>query len=268
MDVELAQIRSRLGDVEYNLKKHLEIIETSTADCIIFPELSLTGYLIRDMVYEMPEKTKKAIDRIAEISRCTVLGTVTEYKPGILRNTAAVIIDGKVEYVYKFFLPTYGLFEERRYFQPGDPLHDIKVFSYKDITFGVIICEDAWHPEPAEALAIKGAEAIFIPSASPMRKLQNTKLLIEDNWEALLKSHSLMNGIWSVFVNAVGAQEEEYFWGGSMVSSPYGTIVIKAKKFEEDRIRVRITKDEVRKARYFSSFRDFNRDFHRILSSL
>lgn len=268
MDIELAQIRPRLGDIEYNLKKHIDVIETSTADCVIFPELSLTGYLLRDMVYEMPEKTKKAIEKISEISKCTIFGTVTEYRPGILRNSAAVVIDGKIDYVYKFFLPTYGLFEERRYFQPGDPLHDIKVFKYKDLKFGVIICEDAWHPEPAEVLAVRGADAIFIPSASPMRKVQVGKLMIEDNWEALIKAHSLMNGIWTVFVNAVGAQEEEYFWGGSMVSSPFGTVIAKAKKFEEDRVRVRIDVEEVRKARYFSSFRDFNRDFHKVLSSL
>lgn len=268
MDVELAQIRPKLGDVEHNLEKHIEIIQTSTADCVIFPELSLTGYLLRDIVYEMPKKTQKAIDKIVEISKCAILGTITEYKHGILRNSAAVIIDGKLDYIYKFFLPTYGLFEEKRYFQPADPLHDIKIFKYKDITFGIVICEDAWHPEPIQVLAIKGADAVFIPSASPMRKLQESKLLIEDNWETLIKSHSLMYGIWSAFVNNVGAQEEEYFWGGSMVSSPYGTIVAKAKKFEEDRLIVNINTEDVRKARYFSSFRDFNRDFHRVLSNL
>ncbi|AWR96506.1 amidohydrolase [Acidianus sulfidivorans JP7] len=267
MDIELAQINPKLGDVDYNLKKHMEIIETSMADCVIFPELSLTGYLLRDMVYEIHQKSEKAIQKIAEISKCSIVGTVKEYRYGILRNSAAVIIDGKIDYVYKFFLPTYGLFEEKRYFQPGDPLKDVKTFKYKDFTFGVVICEDAWHPEPIQALALKGADAVFIPSSSPMRKLQSN-LAIEDNWKSLLKAHSLMNGIWSVFVNSVGSQEEEYFWGGSMVVSPYGTITVQGKKFEEELIKAKIDIDDVRKSRYFSSFRDFNRDFHRMLSNL
>ncbi|MDT7901306.1 MAG: nitrilase-related carbon-nitrogen hydrolase [Acidianus sp.] len=267
MDIELAQIRPKLGDVEYNLGKHLEIIQTSSADCIIFPELSLTGYVLRDLVYEVFKEAEKAVTKIVDNSKCAIFGTIKEVRPGILRNSAVISIEGNYDYIYKFYLPTYGLFEERRYFQPGDPLSDIKIFRYKGINFGVVICEDAWHPEPIEALALKGADAVFIPASSPMRRLEEN-LLIENNWESLIKAHSLMYGIWTAFVNAVGSQEEEYFWGGSMVSSPQGTIKVKAKKFEEDRIFTKIDLEDVRKARFFSSFRDHNRDFHRLLSNL
>ncbi|MBW9140816.1 MAG: amidohydrolase [Candidatus Aramenus sp.] len=264
LKVELAQIRPKLGDIEFNLSKHVEIIETSSADCVVFPELSLTGYVLRDLVYEVYRDLKKASQKIADKAKCAIFGTIDEVMPGVLRNSAGVAIEGKLDFVYKFFLPTYGLFEERRYFQPGNPLKDLKVFSYKGFKFGVAICEDAWHPEPIEALALLGAEVVFIPSASPMRRL-STRLAIEDQWEALLKAHSIMHGIWSAFVNAVGSQEEEYFWGGSMIVNPLGVVVARAQKFEEARLTSLIDREDIRRARYFSSFRDHNRDFHRAM---
>ena len=267
LKIELAQIRPKLGDVKLNLEKHLEIIQSSTADCIVFPELSLTGYVLRDLVYEVYKEGEKAVERLSDENKCIIAGLVKETRPGILRNTAAIIIDHKVDYVYKFYLPTYGLFEERRYFQPGDPKKDLKIFEYKGIKFGVIICEDAWHYEPIQALTLMGADTIFIPASSPMRRL-SVKLGIQDNWEALLKAHSLINGIWTVFVNTVGSQEEEFFWGGSMVVSPSGEIIAKAKLFEENSIITEINLNEVRKNRFFSSFREHNRDFYDVLKNL
>ena len=267
LKVELAQIRPKLGDVKLNLEKHLEIIKSSTADCVIFPELSLTGYVLRDLVYETYKESEKAVERLAEENKCIIVGLIKEIRPGILRNSAAIIIDHKVDYIYKFYLPTYGLFEERRYFQAGDPKKDLKVFEYKGIKFGVVICEDAWHYEPIQALVLMGADTIFIPSASPMRRL-SAKLWIQDSWEALLKAHSLINGIWTAFVNNVGSQEEEFFWGGSMIVSPSGEIVSRAKLFEEDNIIAEINLDEVRKNRFFSSFRDVNKDFYDVLRNL
>lgn len=265
--VELAQIKPKLGDINYNLEKHIAILSTSSADCVIFPELSLTGYVLRDLAFEVFRESEKAINKIAEVAKCAVFGTVKEVRTGILRNTAVVSINGKVDYVYKFYLPTYGLFEERRYFQPGNPLKDLKVFEINGMKFGVVICEDGWHPEPIEALVMMGADAVFIPAASPLRRLDR-RLLIQDNWEALVKAHSLMYGIWTAFTNAVGSQEEEFFWGGSMISNPRGEIVARAKLFEEDRISYYLNEEDIRIARFFSSFRDHNSDFHKILSNI
>ncbi|AHC50540.1 amidohydrolase [Sulfolobus acidocaldarius SUSAZ] len=267
--VELAQISSKLGDVEYNLNKHLEILQTSSAECVVFPELSLTGYVLKDLVYEVYKDSENALNKIAENARgCAIVGFIKEVRPGILRNTAGVVVNSQINYVYKFYLPTYGLFEERRYFQPGNPIRDLNIFEYKGLRFGVIVCEDAWHYEPIEALTMLGADAIFIPSASPIRRLTSHKLFIQDNWEALLKAHSLINGIWTLFSNSVGSQEEEYFWGGSMAVSPLGEIKAKAKLFEEDRIIIEINIDENRKNRFFSSFREHISTFHDVLREL
>ncbi|MEM3292533.1 MAG: nitrilase-related carbon-nitrogen hydrolase [Saccharolobus sp.] len=268
LKIELAQIRSYLGDVQRNYEKHLEILQTSTADCVIFPELSLTGYILKDLTYEIYKDAQKFTQKLAEkVDKCAIFGTINEVRRGILRNSAAVIINGKLDYVYKFYLPTYGLFEERRYFQRGDPLADLKIFNYKGFKFGVVICEDAWHPEPIEAISLMGADIVFIPSASPMRRL-GEKLAIEDNWDSLLKAHSLMNTVWTVFVNVVGSQEEEYFWGGSRVVSPLGEVKTKLKLFYEDRQDFELVENEIIKARFFSSYRDHIREFHSVLNRL
>lgn len=269
MRVELAQIRPLLGDVERNFLKHKEIVETSDSDCVVFPELSLTGYVLKDLVFELFRYSERAVEKLAEIagSKCVVAGTIKEVRPGVLRNSAAVIINGDVQYVYKFYLPTYGLFEERRYFQRGDPARDLRIFRHAGVNFGVMICEDAWHPEPAEALALMGADLILIPAASPMRRL-GKGLAIQDNWEALLKAHAIMNTVWIAFVNTVGAQEEEFFWGGSMVVSPLGEVKLRLKVFEEDRAVYSIDVDELRRARFFSSFRDHISSFHKVLAKL
>ncbi|MGC8582239.1 MAG: nitrilase-related carbon-nitrogen hydrolase [Thermoproteus sp.] len=267
--IELAQIRPFLGDVERNLLKHKEIVETSDSDCVVFPELSLTGYVLKDLAFELFRHSEKAVEKLADAAggKCVVAGAIKEVRPGVLRNSAAVIINGEINYVYKFYLPTYGLFEERRYFQRGDPLKDLKVFQHAGVKFGVIICEDAWHPEPAEALALMGADLILVPAASPMRRL-GKDLAIQDSWEALLKAHALMNTVWMAFVNTVGSQEEEFFWGGSMVVSPLGEVKLRLKIFEEDRAVYALDMDELRRARFFSSFRDHISSFHKILAEL
>jgi predicted amidohydrolase len=267
--IELAQIRPFLGDVERNLLKHKEIVETSDSDCVVFPELSLTGYVLKDLAFELFRHSEKAVEKLADAAggKCVVAGAIKEMRPGVLRNSAAVIINGEINYVYKFYLPTYGLFEERRYFQRGDPLKDLKVFQHAGVKFGVIICEDAWHPEPAEALALMGADLILVPAASPMRRL-GKDLAIQESWEALLKAHALMNTVWMAFVNTVGSQEEEFFWGGSMVVSPLGEVKLRLKIFEEDRAVYALDMDELRRARLFSSFRDHISSFHKILAEL
>ncbi|BCU69279.1 nitrilase-related carbon-nitrogen hydrolase [Stygiolobus caldivivus] len=269
LKIELAQIKPKLGDVPYNLDKHIEIIQTSSADCIIFPELSLTGYVLRDLVFDVYKESEKAVHKLLDNKgkKCVIAGLVKEVRPGILRNSVVILTDEKTNYIYKFYLPTYGLFEERRYFQAGDPRTDLIVNEYKGYKFGVVICEDAWHYEPIEALALMGADLIFVPAASPMRRLSRS-LVIKDQWEALLKAHSIINGIWSIFVNTVGSQEEEFFWGGSMVISPLGEIITSAKLFEEDRVITEINLDEVRKNRFFSSFREHLQGFHEVLHKL
>lgn len=158
-----------------------------------------------------------------------------------------------------------------RYFTPADPSYDLRTFDSGKVRFGVIICEDAWHPEPSEALARMGADVIFCIASSPARGIHqpNAKgeLLIERQWKNLLAAHAIMNNAFLVFVNRAGAEDEEYFWGGSMVVSPSGEVIASARRYEPDLLTVELDLSEVEKARRMSSFKDHRAKLHRILET-
>jgi predicted amidohydrolase len=143
----LAQISTKLGDVESNTNKHIERIKESNADIICFPELSLTGYMIKDISFEIYDKCLKAIENIKrkiKKDQLVIVGSVIKNELQTINNGAFIIRGNEiVGNTKKFYLPTYGLFEEMRYFTPASPLNDLKVFEFKGINFGVIICEDA-----------------------------------------------------------------------------------------------------------------------------
>ena len=162
-------------------------------------------------------------------------GYVKQDALGLVQNSAAIMGDGKlIGTTSKFFLPTYGLFEELRYFVPGNPKTDLRVFESDKCRFGVIICEDAWHPEPIQALARLGAEIIFCLASSPARGIGKSEpggeLPIESQWLSLLKAHALMSNVFIAFVNRVGPEDDEFFWGGSTVVSPAGEITGQGKE--------------------------------------
>ncbi len=275
--VALAQISTRIGDLEGNKEKHLSYIRLAKregADLVVFPELSLTGYLLKDLAYEVPKHCAAAIQELA--SECidihAVVGFVHEVRPGIVCNAAAVLGQGKVRCIIpKFYLPTYGLFEEGRYFKPGDPLRDLKVVDAGFGTFGVLICEDLWHPEPAEALALMGAEVIICIASSPLRGLNRPiggRPWIDHAWSALTTSAALMYGVHVVFVNRAGHEDEEFFWGGSRIVAPDGVERCSCSIMDEDFKICEIDLSENTRARRFSSFRIHLRDFHRALARL
>jgi predicted amidohydrolase len=261
------------------MDRHIAILSNlkeEGADVVAFPELSLTGYLMKDVAFEVSKLCKGAIETISEHvpqgQKC-ICGFVREERLGMIQNAASIIGHKSIEgTVAKFYLPTYGLFEEMRYFVPGTPAHDLKTFSIKGINFGVLICEDAWHPEPVEALARLGSDVIICIASSPARGVQRTnankEILIESQWKKLLSAHALMNNIFMVFVNRAGPEDEEYFWGGSMIISPTGEVASQAKKYEEDLLVADIDLQEVSNSRKFSSFKDHRPGFHKVLEDL
>jgi predicted amidohydrolase len=253
--VALAQTSSDLGRVSANLKKHLSLVEEARkkgCDVICFPELSLTGYVLRDLIYHMPAPCEAALQKLAEASKgiYTIAGFVEEGRKGILYNSVAVLKDAKILSVTrKLFLPTYGLFEEKRYFSEGESAKISVVESAKG-PFGICICEDAWHFEPASILSAKGAEVIFCPAASPSRGYgvsQDGSLGIQRSWRSLAAAHSLINNAFFIFVNNTGSQDAEGFYGGSFAMSPSGQVLVQAKTDAEDMAIAEIDLDETRK---------------------
>jgi len=177
--ISLAQVNTRLGDISYNLEKHLEFIErakSEQADIILFPELSLTGYSLKDAVYDVAlsadDDFLKPLFRASKsISICFGLVELTDTLEA--KNSNFFLEDGQLRARHrKVYLPTYGVFEEKRYFTSGNRF---RAFDSRHGRFGILICEDMWHSSSTMILAQDGALAIFVSSAGPLRGVQGEK---------------------------------------------------------------------------------------------
>lgn len=279
MKIGIAQISSKLGNVRENLEKHKKIIEEAklnSVDLVVFPELSLTGYNLKDLYFELSSDCNEALTELIPLSKeiHVAVGLIYEPRIGIYYNSYAILGEGRVKQIYhKFYLPSYGLFEESRYFSEVDfnYIMNLKPVTIKDFKVAAIICEDAWHPEPAELLARIGTDIILIPASSPARNFYNMKdgkLPISSTWEAIVKTRAVENASYVIFINRVGPEDEEFFWGGSMVASPEGEIVASAKVNEEDFIVYEIDITSMIRARRFSSFKKHMREIHERLMRL
>lgn len=270
----LAQVGSLLGNVPLNLRKHLELVgkaRRERVNVLAFPELSLTGYMLKDLAYELSEDCARAVEELSRSSEgmCILVGLVEEPRAGMYRNSVATICDGEVlGYTPKLYLPNYGIFEESRYYAEGG-VEDVRVYRFGGLCFGSVICEDAWHPEPVEYLARLGADLVFIHASSPIRGVYGRgATLPEKIWESINITRAVENTIFVAFVNRVGSEDEEFFWGGSMVVSPEGRIISRGRKMEEDLLVVEIDRHLLRRARRFSSFKEHRRELHEALSRL
>lgn len=236
LNVSLCQINTTVGAFEKNLEKIYDFIsKAENSHIIVFPELSLCGYMPQDMVYSSKfldlnafyfEKLK---DCSKSIDSVIVVGFVREEKA--IYNSLGVLFKGEVLGFYdKKFLPNYNVFDEKRYFKSGDKDLTINV---NDIKCGFSICEDIWYPDGTERQdALKGAEVLININASPYAlKKQAFK-------ENFLKARASDNLCFLVYTNLVGANDELVFNGESLVISPKGDIIAKAKAFEEDILNV------------------------------
>ena len=252
MKISLEQTYPILGNVEKNLLKILEKIDTAIeneADIVIFPELALTGYCMEDLVFdvalkEIPPILVEKSEKIDIVVGMAELGE-EEYP----YNTAYYLSDGKIIHKHrKVFLPDYGLFSEGRYFMSGK---FIKAFDTRFGRMGILICEDAWHQSAGYLLAQDGAKFILNISNSPAR-LSGEKESLSKNWEVLIKASSLASGIFNIVVNRVGIEDGITFWGKSFVVSPYGEIIKEGNYLEEESILCDIDVGMIKRARISS----------------
>ncbi len=229
----LAQINTTVGDLEGNRVKILEYLERARAEgvnIIAFPELTLTGYPPEDLVFrkDFLQKTRDALDQVITCVRdlVAIVGVVEEFE-GRTHNAAAVICDGQIVGVYrKHCLPNYGIFDELRYFQPGE---SCPVFTDGNLCFGVTICEDLWCPDgPVTAQARAGAQLIINISASPYEIQKGYQR------EALLAARTVKENVAIALCNLVGGQDELVFDGQSLIYDGTGRMLARAKAFAED----------------------------------
>lgn len=238
--IGLAQIDCRLGDVDANLERHLAWIERARergVELLVFPELSLTGYRLLHLTSRvgMP-RGAPALRRLAEAGAAAemvvVAGFVEEDQRGGLRNSAALLAGGAVVHVHrKIYLPTYGIFQEERFFAAGRRLELARL---PWGLAGLLICEDLWHPELARRLSLAGAKLLLVPSVSPGRVGASPVPVSSENWEIITRSAALLNTCWVVYCNRVGWEEGSFYSGGSHVVRPGGDLAAHASYLEED----------------------------------
>ncbi len=252
--IGLGQIHPTLGDVEKNRAIVRDVIERARAagvDLLVFPELALTGYFLKDIVpYAACTRDSPALAEIAEASNsmAIILGYVEE-GPQHLYYNAASLFDGglPVHHHRKVYLPTYGMFEEQRYFAQGDR------FRAADTRFGrmgLALCEDLWHTSAAYCLWQDGADLLVILASSPGRGITEAdRLTITETWERLAANYAQMYSQVVIFVNRVGYEDGVNFWGGSEVLGPDGHRLVKAPYFEEALVTCKVDLAEIRRRR-------------------
>ena len=235
MRIGLAQINTTVGAIKDNADKIIGYIQKAQkrgAEIVVFPELALSGYPPEDLLLkeDFLDKCKLELKRIIKASKSifTVVG-FPHYEKNCVFNAAALIYDGKLIDVYKkIILPNYGVFDERRYFCPGGTIPIIPFG--KNMKIGISICEDIWHPVGPHTMAAKEGKAkvIINISASPYHK---GKILER---QKMLKKTALKNKIFICYANLTGGQDELVFDGGSLIFGPDGTLLARAKQFEEE----------------------------------
>jgi predicted amidohydrolase len=244
--IALAQITCKPGDKTGNLRKIERTAKKAKqqgADLVVFPEMALTGYVIRDQIFdlaeEVPGPSTRLVERIAEETDIHIIFGMPElsaHTQATFHNTAVLVSPkGYVGKYRKMFLPTHSVFEEKRYFRPG---YEPAVFDTDIGRIGLIICYDLYFPEVARLTRLEGAQLIVCISASPaVRRVF---------FEILTNARAIENTTYLAFVNLAGIEDGLQFWGGSRVISPNGRCQVQAKYDEEDLVTCEIDYSDIK----------------------
>ena len=255
--IALAQIAPRLGDLGVNLARHHELLAEARdagAGLVVFPELGLTGYLLQDLAAEVAMRLDDP--RLAELAAATadlsaIVSFVEESADHRLFIVAALLEDGAIRHVHrKIHLPTYGMFDERRFFAPGDVIRAAP--SRLGVGVGLAVCEDFWHLSTPQLLALDGAQILVNVSSSPGRDLAMSNevgLGTATSWRTLMRAYAQLTTSFVVFCNRVGVDESLSFWGGSEVIGPTGAPLFGAPMFDEGLFTVDVDLADVRRER-------------------
>lgn len=231
MKIALISMRPKIADKKANLQTMKEHISKTNADMYIFGEISLTGYRCKDELRNLVETidgpSVAYMKKVAKGKKCYIIFGMPLKDSEVegLNHNSAVLVhpDGKTDVYNKWFLPNFGPFEEKLFFDEGESL---KVFDTKYGKIGILICYDLFFPEICKAYSLQGADIIICISASPSTTRKY--------FETLLPARAVENTTFMVYVNLVGTQEDLVLWGGSQIYSPLGDLLIKAPYFKEN----------------------------------
>lgn len=247
----LAQICSKRENKKENLQKIEELTteaKEQDADLVIFPELSLTGYVLHDQIYELaeivPGPSTKTIEELSKKTGMHIIfgmPELSEKSKATIFNTAVFVgPNGFIGKFRKMYLPTHSVFEEKRYFRPG---YQPEVFITPVGKIGLFICYDIFFPEVCRLTRLKGAELMVCISASPAVR--------RNYFEILTAARALENTAFLAYVNLAGVEDGLQFWGGSRLVSPTGDLLAKAKYDEEDLVICEVDFSDIRPTEAF-----------------
>ena len=230
----MAQLNLVVGDVDGNTSRIIaaanEARDRCRADVVMLPELAVSGYPPEDLLFHsgMRLQVARSVERLKrEVSGITLVAGYPEYVGERIYNSAIVIKDGEVLANHrKACLPNYRVFDEKRYFTPGN---DATVLNIQGIKTGILVCEDVWEPEPAQQARRCGAQVLLVINASPYevdKQTQREQLVVRQRIREV--------GLPVVFLNLVGGQDELVFDGNSFVMDAEGTVTQRAPAFAED----------------------------------
>lgn len=254
--IGLAQISPRLGEVKANLEKHLQFIEKALAqgvELLVFPELSLTGYMLQDLVHEVARTAAPDDPLFAPLLEASrrldlVVGFAERDVRGRLFTAGAYLAQGRIVHVHrKVYLPTYGMFDEGRDFDWGE---EVRAFDTRFGRAGLLICEDFWHASPPYLLWLDGADLMLLTSSSPGRGIDHQGKLGSSRFVELVnQAYANLFGCFVVHANRVGFEDGVNFWGGSTIFGPDGELMAQAPYLEESLLVAQLDWSALRRAR-------------------
>ncbi len=264
LKVAVAQIESVVGDLSANLRKHLDVIAEARAagtDLLLFPELSLTGYIAgKDALACAILRTDPMVREIAAASGAmyTVFGCIEEGPAAQFHNACFAVRNGGLVFLHhKVNLPTYGALEEGKHFAAG---RYVETFALAPRwRASILICADLWNPALVHLAAVHGTTVLMAPISSAVEAV-GIEFDNAEGWDRVLGFYAMIYGMPAMVANRVGEEGDLHFWGGSRILDPFGRIVAKAGK-EEALITGVLDYQNVRQARYrLPTLRDSNLD--------
>jgi predicted amidohydrolase len=255
--VALAQIKPKLGCVADNLAMIEATVEKGIeagAGLVLFPELAVTGYFLKDLVPDVAlSLDSPEIKRLVDLSRrISIAVGFVEVSPDYrFFNSALYLEEGTIRHLHrKVYLPTYGMFDEQRYLARGDRF---RAFDTRFGRMGMLICEDMWHLSAPYILAMDGAMTLLCLSSSPGRGITgNDSLGSTAAWQKLTTTTAMFLNCRVLYCNRVGYEDGVNFWGGSESVAPSGMVAARGNFQEEDLVLALVEEGALRRERIFS----------------
>ncbi|TLU83176.1 MAG: acyltransferase [Chlorobium sp.] len=257
--LRIAQIDCTLANFGENLEQHCILAEDAIrdgADAIVFPELSLSGYNVQDAAQDIAMHIDDArLNTLRELSgKITIIcGGIELSEDYGVYNSAFMFEDGAGKSIHrKIYLPTYGMFEELRYFSAGQ---HIKALNSRRLgRIGVAICEDFWHVSVPYLLAHQGAQLLFVLMSSPLRLSPGSGTpAIVTQWQTIASTYAFLFSSYVACVNRVGNEDSFTYWGNSSLTGPEGNVVCAAPLFEKHVMDTLIDFADIKRSRLQSS---------------